>query len=226
LALRFLRKPLAILCYKNNGQALGGEMQDSRLTRATLAASVIATILWITPTHAEILPFPGSGTNYSSATDGTGLIPSGGTSGSMSTAGDFVDQTFTGVSLTSVDSISAGFNIDDALDGSSETVFVYLNGISIASFTVPDAGGVSTLFSVGGSAFFAPIVGNGTYELTMILQDTVAPDGGFIDFQDGGFVALDGGVRVADVPEPATLSLVGVGLAAATVLRRRKKKVA
>jgi len=201
-------------------------MQDSRSTKAALVASVIATILWITPAQSDVLPFPGSGTTYFSATDGTGLIPSGGTSGSMSTAGDFVDQTFTGVSLTSVDSISAGFDLDNALNGSSETVFVYLNGISIASFTVPDAGGVNTLFSVGGSVFFAPIIGNGTYELTMTLQDTVAPDGGFIDFQDGGFVALDGGVRVADVPEPTTLSLVGVGIAAAAALRRRKKKVA
>ena len=143
----------------------------------------------------------------------------------MSTAGDSVEQTFTGVPFVSVDSISANFNIDDALNGSSETVFVYINGISIASFTVPDAGGAASVFSVGGSAFFAPIVGNGTYDLKMTLQDTISPDGGFIDFQDGGAFALDGGVRVENVVEPVTLSLLGVGLAGTFAMRRRKKRV-
>ena len=79
--------------------------------------------------------------------------------------------------------------------------------------------------SVNGAAFFAPIVGNGTYELTMTLQDTVGPDGGFIDFQDGGSFALDGGVRVTNVPEPITLSLLGGGLFGAIVMRRHKKRV-
>jgi hypothetical protein len=110
------------------------------------------------------------------------------------------------------------------LNGSSEPVFVYINGVEVASFIVPDAGGISTVFPVGGSAFFAPIIGNGTYELTMTLQDTVLPDGGFIDFRDGGSFALNGGVSVTSVPEPITLSFFGAGLAGAIALRRRNKK--
>lgn len=213
-----------IWCYKNSGQSLGREMRDSRLMVVTIVATGIAATLFSTSTHAGSLPFPGIGTNYTSTTDGSGLIPSGGKSGEMSTAGDSVDETFTGVPFASVDSISASFNIDDALNGSSETVFIDLNGIFIGSFTVPDAGGVNTLFPVAGSAFFSPIVGNGTYELTMTLQDTVGADGGFIDFQDGGSFALDGGVRVTSVPEPLTLSLLGDGLVGAIVMRRRKRK--
>jgi len=223
---KFQFRSWLIWCYRNSGQSRGREMEDSRLTLAAIAVVSIAATLWTTPTHAGALPFPGTGTTYTSATDGTGLIPPGGTSGAMSTAGDSVDETFTGLPFASVDSISAGFNIDDALNGSSETVFVYINGISIGSFTVPDAGGVNTLFSFGGSAFFAPIVGNGTYELTMTLQDTVAPDGGFIDFQDGGSFALDGGVRVTNVPEPLTLSLLGGGLIGVVAMRRRKMRSA
>lgn len=206
------------------GQSLGGEMQDSRLRLTAALIIGIAATLCTTSLHAGALPFPGPGTTFTSATDGTGTIALGGTSGAMSTAGDFVDQTFTGQPFASVDSISASFNIDDALNGTSELVFVYLNGVEIASFTVPDAGGVESVFSVAGSAFFAPIVGNGTYDLTMTLQNTVSPDGGFIDFQDGGSFALDGGVRVTDVPEPVTLSLLGAGLVGAIVMRRRKAK--
>jgi hypothetical protein len=98
-------------------------------------------------------------------------------------------------------------------------VIVAINGTNIGSFTVPDGGGSGGVINYAVSVFFAPIVGNGTYNLTMTLQDTVA--GGSIDFLDGGVFVLNGGVRVA-APEPMTALLFGGGLAGAALVRRRK----
>jgi len=201
-------------------------MKNSNAFMAALTATGITILLHSGPAvaGAVVLPFPGPGTSYTSATDGTGFIFSGGVSGLMQTAGDNVDQTFLGTGVASIDSLKVDFNVDNNLNGSSENIIISVNGTAVATFVVPDGGGLNDVTTIAGSIFFAPIVGNGTYDLTMTLQDTIPSDDGSIDFQAGGSFALNGGVRVVEAPEPLTLSLFGAGLGAAFAVSRRRKR--
>jgi hypothetical protein len=193
-------------------------------SRSALAAVGFAALFHTVPAAATtaVLPFPGTGTLYTSATNGSGLIPAGGHSAVMYTAGDNVDQTFPGTGVTSVDSLKVDFNIDDNLNGASETVDVSINGTSVGSFIVPDSGGSGGTINYAVSVFFAPIVGNGTYDLAMTLEDTIPRGKGNIDFLDGGVFVLNGGVRTV-VPEPMTLLLLVAGLAALVADRVRRR---
>ena len=195
------------------------------ISRTALAAVGFIALFHVASADAStvVLPFPGTGTHYASANDGSGFIPPGGHSAVMYTAGDNVDQTFTGTGVTSVDSLKVDFNIDDNLNGASETVDVSINGTSVGSFVVPDNSGSSSVVNYAVSIFFAPIVGNGIYDLTMTLQDTIPSGDGSIDFLDGGVFLLNGGVRVA-APEPMTALLFGAGLAGMASLRRRRTR--
>lgn len=193
---------------------------------ATIAVASIVVVVASTGADASAVaePFPGTGTTYTSATNSSGLIPSGGTSAAMSTAGDSVNQTFTGTGLTSIDSLKVDFNVDDLLDGSSETVDISINGTKVLSFVVPDDSGVDGVTTISGSLFFAPIIGNGTYDLKMTLVDTIPSGNGSIDFQDGGVFVLNGGDRTVGAPEPVTLSLFAAGLGATIAIRRRRTR--
>src|SRR5579864_3658172 len=97
-------------------------MKFLSLSRAALVVGGFVALIHTAPADANtvVLPFPGTGTLYTSATDGTGFIPSGGASAVMYTAGDNVDQTFAGTGITSVDSLKVDFNIDDNLNGATE----------------------------------------------------------------------------------------------------------
>jgi len=185
-------------------------MKFLNMSRVAFAAIGFSALFQAVPAHATsvVLQFPGTGTLYTTANNGSGLIPAGGHSAVMYTAGDNVDQTFTGTGVTSVDSLKVDFNIDDNLNGASETVDVLINGTSVGIFSVPDNSGTGGTINYAVSVFFAPIVGNGTYDLTMKLEDTIAPGKGSIDFLDGGVFVLNGGVRVA-APEPTTILLFG-----------------
>lgn len=63
------------------------------------------------------------------------------------------------------------------------------------------------------------------------LQDVTGAQGGFLtasldflDGQSGSFqVLVEGGAEASSVPEPSTMSLLGLGLAGAALLRKRKK---
>ena len=207
-------------------RAAGGQMSISNVWVAASAAVGFVALLAAGPASASptALPFPGTGTTYTSAANGSGHIPSGGASAFMFTAGDNIDETFTGTGVTSVDSLKVDFNIDDLLNGSSEKVLIAVNGTPVANFVVPDNSGVDGVTTIAASIFFAPIFGNGTYELTMTLVDTVPGGQGSIDFQDGGVFALNGGVRVVRTPEPISLSLFAAGFVAAIAIRRRGPK--
>jgi len=198
-------------------------MKFLNMNRVALVAIGFSALFHAVPAYAAsvVLPFPGTGTLYTTANNGSGLIPAGGHSAVMYTAGDNVDQTFTGTGVTSVDSLKVYFNIDDNLDGASETVDVSINGTSVGSFIVPDNGGSGGTINYAVSVFFAPIVGNGKYDLTMTLEDTIPSGDGSIDFLDGGVFVLNGGVRVV-APEPMSLLLFGSGLCGMAIVRRRR----
>ena len=203
-------------------------MKILRMWGAASAIVALVGLLAASSANASSLsvPFPGTGTTYTSASNGSGLIPALGTSAPMFTAGDNVDETFTGTGLTSIDSLKVDFSVDDLLDGSSETLDILVNGTNVATFVVPDNSGVNGVTTISGSIFFAPIVGNGTYDLTVTLEDTIPGGAGSIDFQDGGVFVLNGGDRVVGASEPVTLSLFAVGLCATIAARRRRSNAA
>jgi hypothetical protein len=197
-------------------------MKFSSACIATIAAAGIACVVAAGPADASaiVLQFPGDKTTYTSAAS-SGLIPHGGASAALFTAGDNVDETFKGTGLSSINSVKVDFNVDDLLNGGTENVLISINGTTVGNFIVADNSGAGGVQTITGSIFFVPIVGNGTYELTMTLEDTIPSGDGSIDFRDGGIFVLNGGDRVA-VPEPVTLSLFGAGLGAAIAIRRRR----
>jgi hypothetical protein len=166
--------------------------------------------------------FPSAGTSYFSATNGSGIITPGGTSALMWTAGDYVEQTFTGTGLASVSSISSvSWPFTDTLNGYTENVYLYLNGTAVAQFFAPDVSGNSFVSNVTGDVNFASIAGAGTYTLELILENTIPSGGGAISFNDGGQTTLSG---AATVPEPSTLLLLGAGLSGLALLKRKARK--
>ena len=195
---------------------------------APFAAVCLVATFAISPVNAGavVLPFPGTGTTYTSAANGSKLIPPGGESAALFTAGDNVEQIFLGTGVASVNSLKVAFGVNDFLHGASEEVLISINGTSVVSFDVPNNGGAGGLLTVSGSVFFSPIVGNGTYDLAMTLSDTVPEGDGGIAFEDGGSFALNGGVRVVGVPEPTTFGVVCTGLAALVGRRRKRPRIA
>lgn len=191
-----------------------------------LGVVALASFGFASPLHADSVSvtFPSSNTFYSSATNGTGTIPSGGQSGFMWTSGDFIEQTFTGTGLTSVTSFSDDFVIQNVLGGFNETVNVLINGNLVGSFTALDCGFCSSNQPISFSAGpFAPIVGSGSYTIDFVLQDTIPGGGGSIAFLDGGEATLSG---AAAVPGPVVGAgfpglLAGFGAMLAWYRRRR-----
>ncbi len=151
--------------------------------------------------------FPTLGAFYFSATNGSGFATNYGPMPYMWTAGDFVTQNFfNGPAIA--DSAAFDFWVKDVLNGDTETWDILINGNVIGGFIVPDVGGVSTVLHAATVLSFAPIDGEGFYNYTFQLQNTVP----------GG----EGSAAFYATPEPASLLLLGSGaFGLASVLRRK-----
>jgi len=165
-----------------------------------------------------IVTFP-SDTSFScnvNACDFMGNL--GGQSEPLFTSGDFVTEIFfTG--QQSIGSLTYDFSLINDLGGNaghSYTNNVYVNDSLVGSFLVPDCGYCGSTQEYTGTFNFAPLEGDGTYALSIVLGENV-PGG------DGNETFLSGGsANLGDVPEPSSIVLLGSGaLGLAGVIRRR-----
>jgi hypothetical protein len=169
--------------------------------------------------------FPSNNTFYCSATDGCGFMgANGGLSAPMWTTGDFVTETFfTGQLL--VNDLTANWGVVDDYGGNPGAFYendVYINGVLVALFDLPDCNYCKTLLTVTGTINFAPIVGNGTYNLSIVLAQT-APGGDGSEWFS--VLTTNGGASttaLSSVPEPGSMVLLGSGVLGFAGLLRRK----
>jgi hypothetical protein len=169
------------------------------------------------------VPFPTAGDAYCSATNGCGTIPAGGQTAFQWTAGDFVTSSIFVLATSSVTDLQANWSYQNFLGGgsSTETWFALVNGVAVASATLPDCGYCGSIGTVTRTVNFAgvaPVAGG--YQVQLVLQNTVPFGGGSAAWLDGGMTGLS--YNVTAVPEPGSLMLFGSAVLGLAGLLRRK----
>jgi len=132
--------------------------------------------------------------------------------------GDRITETFAGTGLYDVTSLDLEFEVTRNVLVSGRYVDwnVFVNGISVGGFIWSEADGTGTVnLSYTG---FTPIVGNGSYTISMEVANTVDPGYGSIAIGFPGSATLTG----RSVPEPIMLSMFGVGILGVWLRRRRR----
>ena len=172
------------------------------------------------------VPFPSNTTFFCSQTNPPCdfMGNNGGLTKSMWTAGDFITETFFDPTPW-VNNLEANWGVVDYYGNHPGAIYendVYINGIWVGYFYLPDCGFCSTLYTVTGAAYFAPIYGNGSYNLSIVLAQTAAPGAGSEWFS---VLNASGGASTAffsTTPEPSSILLLGSGLIGIAGVVRRK----
>lgn len=172
-----------------------------------------------------LVPFPSDTTFFCSQTNPPCdfMGNNGGLTKPMWTAGDFITETFFS-SVPWVNNLEANWGVVDFYGGNPGLYYrndVYINGVWVGYFWLPDCNYCSTLYTVTGAAYFAPIYGNGSYNLSIVLAQTAAGGAGSEWFS----VLTSSGASTAffsTTPEPSSILLLGSGLIGIAGVVRRK----
>ena len=148
----------------------------------------------------------------------------GGLTTPMWTAGDFITETFFDPTPW-VNNLEANWGVVDYYGNHPGAIYendVYINGVWVGYFLLPDCGYCGTLYTVTGTADFAPIYGSGSYNLSIVLAQTAASGAGNEQFS---VLTSSGGASTAffsTTPEPSSILLLGSGILGIAGVVRRK----
>lgn len=137
----------------------------------------------------------------------------------MTTSGDYIEQTFADPGYEGVDGLTYSIFVYNDLNASLGLA-ILINGVEVDSPTISGCGFCEATQIVSNTVTFAPIVGLGSYVLEIELTSTVPGGEGAIEFNG------DGSFTLTAAPEPASVVVLGSGLASLAALRRRRQQVA
>ena len=173
-----------------------------------------------------LVPFPSNNTFYCSQTNPPCdfMGNNGGLTKPMWTAGDFITETFFSSALF-VSDLEANWGVVDDYGGIRGAVYendVYINGVLVGYFMLPDCGYCKTLYTVTGTVDFGPIYGSGSYNLSIVLHQTAAGGAGSEWFSVLNSSGAPSTAFFSYTPEPSSILLLGSGLIGIAGVVRRK----